>query len=124
MNYLATNHDIAEAVAGARLIGRFQGTTAMRALIDGEPALDLQEASDAEIERDFRARCGTVHHACGTCRMAPERDGGVVDSQLRVYGLDRLRVVDASVFPNITSANTNAPTIMVAHMAARFLTAA
>ena len=121
--YLATGHDVAQALAGARLIGRLQRTRAMRRLIDGAPAFDLGGAGDAEIERDFRARSTTVHHACGTCRMAPEHAGGVVDAMLRVHGVDRLRVVDASIFPNITSANTNAPTIMVAHMAARLIEA-
>jgi choline dehydrogenase len=118
-NYLSTNEDVADVIAGARLIGRLQETAAMRRLIDGKPQHDLAGATDATIMQDFRARCGTVFHPCGTCRMAPEAAGGVVGHDLRVHGVDRLRVVDASVFPNITSANINAPTLLVAHMAAR-----
>ena len=61
---------------------------------------------------------GTVFHPCGTCRMGPDAAHAVVDPSLRVHGIDRLRIADASVFPNITSANLNAPTIMLAHKAA------
>ena len=71
-------------------------------------------ADDTAILDDFRERSGTVHHLCGTCRMAPREAGGVVDAALRVHGVDGLRVIDASVFPNITSANTHAPTVMTA----------
>jgi choline dehydrogenase len=116
--YLSTAGDVAEVIAGARLIGRLQETRAMRALIAGTPVFDPARASDDEIVADFRARSGSVFHPCGTCRMAPEAAGGVVDAELRVHGVERLRVVDASIFPNITSANTNAPTIMVAAKAA------
>jgi len=122
-NYLSTDHDIADVIASARLIGRFQETRAMRALIDGTPAFDLAGASDDEIVADFRTRSGSVFHACGTCRMAPESAGGVVDPTLRVYGVEGLRVIDASIFPNVTSANTNAPAIMVAHRAAQLMAA-
>ncbi|MEM6669371.1 MAG: GMC family oxidoreductase N-terminal domain-containing protein [Pseudomonadota bacterium] len=117
-NYLDTNKDIEEVVAGARLIGRLQETEAMRALIAVEPPFDPTDATDDEIVSDFRARSASVYHPCGTCRMAPQEDGGVVDPQLRVYGVEGLRVVDASIFPNITSANTNAPAMMVAYKAA------
>ena len=95
----------------------------MRALIDGAPTFDPARASDEAIEQDFRARSGTVFHACGTCRMAPAAAGGVVDSTLKVHGVEGLRVVDASIFPNITSANTNAPAILVGHMGARLIAA-
>jgi choline dehydrogenase len=78
----------------------------------------LLAMSDDAIIDDFKLRSGTVFHPCGTCRMGPDRQHAVVDADLRVYGVDRLRVADASVFPNITSANINAPTIMLAHKAA------
>ena len=122
-NYLSTSEDAAGAIAAARLIGRLQDTVAMRRLIDGTPRLDLTRATEEAVLEDFRARCGTVFHPCGTCRMAPEAAGGVVGHDLRVHGVERLRVVDASVFPNITSANINAPTLLVAHMATRAMLA-
>ncbi len=68
---------------------------------------------DDALIADIRARSGSVFHPCGTCVMGPDPAGAVVDARLRVHGLDGLRVVDASIFPRITSGNLNAPTIMV-----------
>jgi choline dehydrogenase len=70
------------------------------------------------LEDDIRQRASTVFHPVGTCRMGPDPAQAVVDASLRVHGLDGLRVIDASVFPHITSGNTNAPTIMVAEKGA------
>ncbi len=117
-NYLSTEADVATVLAGARLIGRLQDSTALGGLIDGVRPIDLSRAADERILADFRNRAGTVYHPCGTCRMAPMDRGGVVDAALRVHGIEGLRVVDASVFPNITSANTNAPTLGLARRAA------
>ena len=67
---------------------------------------------------DIRQRAGTVFHPVSTCRMGPDATQAVVDARLRVHGLQGLRVIDASVFPAITSGNTNAPTLMVAEKGA------
>ena len=67
---------------------------------------------------DIRARCSTVFHPVSTCRMGPDPRGAVVDHRLRVHGLAGLRIVDASVFPAVTSGNTNAPVIMLAEKGA------
>jgi choline dehydrogenase len=71
-----------------------------------------------DLVADFRARASTVYHPVGTCRMGKAPGESVVDASLRVHGTERLRVVDASVFPTVTSANTNAPTFMVAQRGA------
>ncbi len=113
-NYLSTEQDRAAAVAGARVIERLARTPAIQDITAGTTGFTPEGADDAAILEDFRARSGTVHHLCGTCRMAPQDRGGVVDAQLRVHGIDGLRVVDASVFPTIPSANTHAPTVMTA----------
>jgi len=113
-NYLGTAADVAAVLAGARLIGRLQQTPALRGLTLGPLAVGSAALTDEALLADFRARSGTVYHPCGSCRRAPEGQGGVVDASLRVYGVHGLRVVDASVFPNITSANTQAPTVMLA----------
>lgn len=120
-NALATAQDIASVLAGARLIGRLQQTQAMRALMLDTPAVDPAGLDDDALLADFQARSGTVYHPCGTCRMAPEAADGVVDAALRVHGVQGLRVIDASVFPNITSANTHAPTVMLAYKAAELM---
>ena len=73
----------------------------------------LLAIDEADIVADIRKRAGTVFHASCTCRMGPDPETAVVDNRLRVHGLEGLRVVDASVFPYVTSGNTNAPTIMV-----------
>ena len=64
---------------------------------------------------------GTVFHPVGTCRMGPDPASAVVDARLRVYGLEALRIIDASVFPTVTSGNINAPTLMVAEKGAALL---
>jgi 4-pyridoxate dehydrogenase len=74
-------------------------------------------ASDAEIDAHIRATGITVHHPAGTCRMGAD-EGSVVDPELRVRGLQALRVVDASVFPDLVGGNINAPVIMIAEKAA------
>ncbi len=122
-NYLSTQKDIDNVVSMARLLGRIQDTPQLLQLLANPPQLNLSQMKDEEIITDFRRRATTVYHPCGTCRMGPKPDRAVVDAKLRVHGIEALRVVDASVFPNITSANTNAPTLMVAHRAAQMILA-
>ena len=117
-NYLATAQDVADAVTGARLLRRLAGTRPLADIITDEilPGFDVK--TDEDLLADFRARADTVYHPVGTCAMGPDARGAVVDSRLRVHGVSGLRVIDASVFPTITSGNTNAPTVMVAEKGA------
>jgi choline dehydrogenase len=110
---LSSAADVASVLAGARLMQRFVATGALRRLIEAPIAPDPLSLDEDALLEDFRARAGSVYHPIGTCRMGPG-PGAVVDSSLRVHGIDGLRVIDASVFPNLTSGNTNAPTIMLA----------
>jgi choline dehydrogenase len=96
-------------------------TKAMQALIREPIAPDLGAMEPGGLIADFRARASTVYHPVSTCRMGPSAANSVVDASLKVHGIDRLRVVDASVFPTVTSANTHAPTVMVAQKAADLL---
>lgn len=122
-NYLSTEKDVADVVHGGRLLKSIARTRAFQGLIREPIAPDLIGMSDADLIADFRARAATVYHPVGTCRMGRGIGESVVDAALRVHGMAGLRVVDASVFPTVTSANTNAPTLMVAHKAADLIMA-
>src|SRR5690606_29499243 len=74
--------------------------------------------SEEEMLTYFRENAGSIYHLCGSCAMGPDPRTAVVDSRLRVHGLNGLRVIDASIFPSITSGNTNAATMMVAEKGA------
>jgi choline dehydrogenase len=112
-NYLSTDHDIREMLEGSRLLRRFAQTPALSRVIAAELAPGPAVQSDDDLIADCRARAGTVFHPVSTCRMGPDARQDVVDARLRVHGMGGLRVVDASIFPTLTSGNTNAPAIMV-----------
>jgi choline dehydrogenase len=117
-NYLSTEKDVADVVHGGQLLQAIARTQAIKSLIREPTAPDLAAMGPAELIADFRARASTVYHPVGTCRMGRAAGDSVVDASLKVHGVERLRVVDASVFPTVTSANTHAPTVMVAQKAA------
>lgn len=113
-NYLSTDADIGDALAGCRLLRRIAAAAPLADVITGEIQPGPAVQSDEELLRDFRARADTVFHPVSTCRMGPDARSNVVDARLRVHGVGSLRVIDASIFPTVTSGNTNAPTVMVA----------
>jgi choline dehydrogenase len=117
-NYLSTEKDVADVVHGGRLMQAIARTRSIKSLILESIAPDLDAMDPAGLIADFRARASTVYHPVGTCRMGKSAGESVVDASLKVHGIEHLRVVDASVFPTVTSANTNAPTVMVAQKAA------
>ena len=110
--------DLADVVNGGRLLQAIARTRAISSLIAEPIAPDLGAMGPPDLIADFRARASTVYHPVSTCRMGKAAGESVVDTSLRVHGVERLRVVDASVFPTVTSANTHAPTVMVAQKAA------
>jgi choline dehydrogenase len=113
-HYLSTERDLEEARAGCRLLRQIVATPPLADVITEELYPGPNVVSDEELLEDFRQRADTVYHPTCTCRMGPDPRDAVVDSRLRVHGLDNLRIIDASVFPTLTSGNTNAPTVMVA----------
>ena len=91
----------------------------LRSFIASEIAPGIAKTSDQEIDAHIRATGISVHHPLGTCRMGTGNDDmAVVDGELRVFGIDRLRVIDASAMPDLIGGNINAPVIMIAEKAA------
>lgn len=117
-NYLSTEHDQQEAIGGSRLMRSMVQTQALQQVITDETIPGLSVQTDEDMLDFFRANAGSIYHLCGSCAMGKTELDSVVDSQLRVHGVQGLRVVDASVFPNVTSGNTNAPVMMLAERAA------
>lgn len=117
-NYLSTDKDVADVLAGNRLLRAIARTAPLADVITEEIIPGAQVEGDEALLEDFRARADTVYHPTSTCMMGPSVKEAVVDHRLRVHGVQGLRVIDASVFPTITSGNTNAPTVMVAEKGA------
>ena len=117
-NFLSTEHDRADIVEGARLLRTIAATAPLAEIVESEHLPGVQVQSEAAILADFAKRAGSVYHASCTCAMGSDPSTSVVDARLRVHGMQKLRVIDASVFPAVTSGNTNAPTIMVAEKGA------
>ncbi len=120
-NYLTTQADIDEARAGNRLLRALASATPLSEVITQELFPGSAVVGDDALFEDFRARADTVYHPTSTCMMGPDAATSVVDARLRVHGVEGLRVIDASVFPTITSGNINAPTVMVAEKGAAMI---
>ena len=120
-NYLSTDHDCELMVAGLKLVRRIAASKAMREGISAELFPGEALADDDALLDYARSTGWTVFHPSGTCRMGRDPDQAVVDTRLRVHGVRGLRVADASIFPIIPTANTNAPSIMVGERAAELI---
>ncbi|RWO29426.1 MAG: choline dehydrogenase [Mesorhizobium sp.] len=111
-NAFSTEADVAEMLAAVKFIRKIAAMPAMAEIIEEEVLPGPSITSDADIIQDFRKRSGTVYHPVSTCRMGPDATAAVVDPRLRVHGLAGLRVIDASIFPDNITGNTNAASIM------------
>ena len=121
-NYLATESDRRIAIDSLKLTRKI---SAAPALAKYQPA-EFLPGADKQSDEEMALAAGnigtTIFHPVGTCKMGPATDAdAVVDARLRVHGIARLRVVDASIMPSITSGNTNSPTIMIAEQGSRFI---
>jgi choline dehydrogenase len=117
-NSLSTQGDRDDMLAATTFLRRFAAAPSLHAIIDHEilPGPSVQTAE--QLMDDVAQRASTVFHPVSTCRMGPDPQQAVVDPQLRVHGISGLSVIDASVFPSLTSGNTNAPVLMLAEKAA------
>lgn len=115
--FLSDETDVATLARGAQMGYDIMQSPAL-APFRGPMVYPFRRDDPKAVTRFLRDHADTEYHPCGTCRMGPASDPmAVVDAQLRVHGVDRLRVVDASIMPQVTTGNTNAPTIMIADKA-------
>jgi choline dehydrogenase len=112
-NSLATDHDVDAMLDATLFLRRLAATPSLAQVIAAELEPGPQVHTREELLTDIRRRASSVFHPVGTCRMGTDPASNVVDARLKVHGITGLRVIDASVFPTLTSGNTNAPTIMV-----------
>jgi choline dehydrogenase len=121
-NYLGDPEDLAATVAGIRAFRRILGAAPLAGRVLRELVPGPAAESDAALEDYVRRDASSVFHPAGSCRMGSDAMA-VVDSRLRLHGIARLRVVDASIMPVVTSGNTNAPTIMIGEKGADMILA-
>lgn len=129
--FLQDPDDTARLVRGFQLMRQLLGQPALARFGGVESRASADAQSEAQIEQFVRDHADTIYHPVGTCRMGPKGGAGeradagaVVDAELRVHGVQGLRVVDASVMPRVVSGNTNAPVIMIAEKAVDLIRAA
>jgi choline dehydrogenase len=123
MNFLQSEADVQKLVTGIKLLRNLFNASALDEFRGKEIAPGADKQSDAALDAYVRETCSTVWHPVGTCKMGTDPIA-VVDPELRVHGIEGLRVVDASIMPTITTGNTNAPTIMIGEKAADLIKAA
>jgi 4-pyridoxate dehydrogenase len=117
-NFLAEESDRVLMRKGVRLVQEIGEQAPIKRFIAAELAPGPAKLSDADLDAYVRKVAATAHHPLGTCKMGVERDeDAVVDAELRVRGVDGLRVVDAAVMPDLVGGNINACVIMIAERA-------
>ena len=121
-NYLSTQADKDTLIAGLRIARGIFQTAAMQKSVSEEFLPGPAAQSDEDFLDHIRQTAGTTYHPTSTCMMGP-RENAVVDTALRVHGVEALRVIDASIMPTVVSGNTNAATIMIAEKGADMILA-
>ncbi|MDA0342400.1 MAG: GMC oxidoreductase, partial [Proteobacteria bacterium] len=116
-NFLSDDDDRTKLLAGMRIVRNWINAPAMAAMRGPEIAPGEAMQGDAELLEWVKHNAETTYHPVGTCKMGSD-PMAVVDDQLKVHGLQGLRVADASIMPTLTSGNTNAPSIMIGEKAA------
>lgn len=111
-NAFSTEADVVEMLAAVKFVRKIASMPAIAKIIEEEVLPGPSITSDPDLIQDFRKRSGTVYHPVSTCRMGPDAAHAVVDPRLKVHGIQALRVIDASIFPDNITGNTNAAAIM------------
>ncbi len=120
-NYLSDERDIHDLYATFDFIRKFSANKNISNIIKSPVNIDPLIATDYELLDHFKSNATTIYHPCGTCRMSKDIGTGVVSDKLKVHGLDNLWIVDASIMPNITSGNINAPVMMLSHLSSKII---
>ncbi len=119
-NYLATEFDKQTTIAAVKMMRHVMAQPAFKPYVGQELAPGPANMSDADLREWLKDAGGTTLHPVGTCKMGND-DMAVVDAELKLRGIDGLRVADASIMPIISSGNTNAPSIMIGEKAAAMI---
>ncbi|MGE0233226.1 MAG: GMC family oxidoreductase, partial [Flavobacteriaceae bacterium] len=120
--FLKDKEDVQILIRAIRIIREIFTKPAMAPYVGMEILPGRDKTSDDDLEKFIRGHAATVYHPVGTCKMGPKSDPmAVVDNELRVHGIDGLRVADASIMPNIVSGNTSAPAMMIGERVAEFI---
>jgi len=115
-NYLDNEEDINDVKSAIDFLKTISKTKSLKSIIHGPTKIDINKSNEKELIEHFKLNSTSVYHPCGTCRMDSKKEKGVVSENLKVHGSENLWIIDASVFPNITSGNINAPVMMLAHL--------
>ena len=119
--YLSNEKDLYDLECAYDFVRKISQTHSLDNIIDHPIGIDLVKSSAKEMISHFRQNATSLYHPCGTCKIGPDKDTGVVSDRLKVHGLQNLWIVDASVFPNITSGNINAPVMMTAYIGSNLI---
>ena len=120
-NYLSDERDIHDLYSTFDFIRKFSSNKNINKIIKSPVYIDPINASDDELLDHFQSNATTIYHPCGTCRMSKDIGSGVVSDKLKVHGLNNLWIVDASIMPNITSGNINAPVMMLSYLSSKII---
>jgi len=119
--YLSDERDIHDLYSAFDFIRNFSTNRHLKEIIDSSVNITPINANNEELLGHFKSNAGTVYHPCGTCRMSKDINSGVVSEKLKVHGIKNLWIVDASIMPNITSGNINAPVMMLSYLSSKII---
>ena len=120
-NFLSHDEDIHDVLCAVDFAKTLAKTNSITSIREETVNNDLMNANDTEMLDHFKNNAVSIYHPCGTCRMSNNISTGVVSDKLKVHGLDNLWIVDASIMPNITSGNINAPVMMLSHLSSNII---
>jgi len=120
-NFLSHEEDIYDVKCAINFSKVLANTNNIKKIRNESVTHDLLNATEEEMINHFKSNAVSIYHPCGTCKMHEDPKKGVVSERLKVHGMENLWIADASIFPNITSGNINAPVMMLANLGSKFI---